>query len=87
MATVKTLGLSDFMLMPPAPHLCQECATKHAPELPHNRDSMFYGVKYQKEHDRAPTWADAMAHCTDEMKAFWVSALTEKGIDVGEAKQ
>jgi len=69
-------------LLPPAPHLCQECATDHEPHLPHNAQSLFYGMKFKIEHGRDPTWADAMAHCSDEMKKLWTEALAERGITV-----
>ena len=47
--------VNDFMLLPPAKDVCQECAVKHAPEEPHNKDSLYYQVKFHKEHGRYPT--------------------------------
>lgn len=35
--------------------------------------------KFYFEHGRWPTWADAMAHCSDEVKAAWEVALREGG--------
>ena len=73
----------QFMLMPPAPDVCQECAVKHDPVMPHNRDSLYYQYAFYAKNGRWPTWADAMAHCPEEIKGYWTDALTEKGIDVG----
>ena len=47
---------------------CPECAVKHDPEQPHNQDSLTYQYKFYDQHGRWPTWADAMAHCSDELK-------------------
>lgn len=71
------------LLRPPvAPGQCADCAVFHAPNLPHNRDSLFYQYSFYEQNGRWPTWADAMAHCSDEMKAAWVAALAEKGVTV-----
>ena len=61
---------------------CQECAVKHASEQPHNRDSLVYQYKFYDKHGRWPTWADAMEHCPEEVKEFWMQALRERGIEV-----
>lgn len=61
---------------------CQECATKHEPEQPHNQQSLTYQYKFYDQHGRWPTWADAMAHCTDEIKTFWIEELKKHGAEV-----
>jgi len=61
---------------------CTECATKHAPEQPHNQQSLTYQYKFYDKHGRWPTWADAMKHCPEEIKNYWVEALKEHGIEV-----
>lgn len=61
---------------------CPECASVHDPGQPHNRDSLTYQYKFYDQYGRYPTWADAMAHCTKEVKELWVQALGEKGIEV-----
>ena len=50
-----------FQMLPPRPGACQECATDHEADQPHDRDSLYYAMKFQAEHGRAPTWSDAMA--------------------------
>lgn len=69
----------QFRLMPPPPHLCQECAWDHSPDQPHNAQSFFYKVKFNMDHGRVPTWRDALAHCDDETKVAWEVQLRERG--------
>lgn len=69
------------MLLPPAKDKCQECATKHEPEQPHNATSMFYLVKFKMDHGKEATWSDAMAHCSTEVKKHWTHHL-KKMFDV-----
>ncbi|WP_295706945.1 hypothetical protein [uncultured Brevundimonas sp.] len=75
-----------MFLLPPAAHLCQTCATAHEPHPPHNAQTLFYQTKFNMEHGRSATWLDAMAHCSDAMKAAWREGLIEKGVDVDGGK-
>lgn len=70
---------SSFTMLPPSPDLCQECAVKHEPEEPHDATSLFYHCKFKLEHGRYPTWMDAIAHCSDEMKKAWTKELKLRG--------
>lgn len=72
----------QFMLLPPKPDVCQECAVDHPPEYPHNRDSLFYQCIFYQTNGRWPTWKDAMAHCDDATKEAWKKALTERGVKI-----
>lgn len=78
------MQLKTFSLLPAAPGRCPECASEHPPEQPHNRDSLFYQIKFHQEYGRYPTWNDAWQHCTPEMQRTWRKALWEIGIDVPE---
>ncbi len=69
------------------PGTCPECATAHDPEEPHDQQSLAYQYRFYDKHGRWPTWADAMAHCPDDIKAFWTEALAERGVAVGEAEK
>ena len=62
------------------PGTCPECAVAHEPEQPHNAQSLAYQYKFYDKHGRWPTWTDAMDHCSDEIKAQWIEALTERGV-------
>ncbi|PZU77733.1 MAG: hypothetical protein DI530_12115 [Sphingomonas sp.] len=75
-----------FTLMPAAPGLCAECATKHDPEQPHDANSLHYQYHFYGNRGRWPDWRDAMAHCADQMRADWTEALTELGVDVAAGK-
>lgn len=84
--------------MKPSPHLggftvlrgilkegqCPDCAAMHTPEQPHNQQSLFYQYSFMEKNGRWPTWADALAHCTPELRKQWVEALAEHGITVTE---
>ena len=65
-----------FMLLPPAKYKCQVCARDHSPDMPHDKTSLYYQTAFKMKHGRYPMWADAMAHCTEEMKAEWTLHLT-----------
>ncbi len=71
-----------MMLLPCKLGVCQECAVNHTPDFPHNKDSLYYQYHFYFEHNRWPTWTDAMAHCTDEMKSFWVDELKKNGVEL-----
>jgi hypothetical protein len=85
----KKMKIGTFKLLPAAPDVCPECAVKHEPQEPHNKDSLFYQVKFFMEHNRYPTWADALSHCADGLKDAWVRELQKRGIEIdnkGEKK-
>lgn len=61
---------------------CPMCAVAHNPAFPHNRDSLVYQYKFYDENGRWPTWSDAMAHCSEEMKGVWTEELKKRGVEV-----
>lgn len=67
------------------PGTCSECAVEHAPEQPHNQQSITYQYTFYDQHGRWPTWADAMAHCPEEVKDVWISELRRRGVDIDHA--
>jgi len=74
--------LGPWKMLKPPEGTCPECAVKHEPSAPHNQQSLFYQYDFYGKNGRWPTWADAMAHCSDEVKQLWTVALTEKGVAV-----
>ncbi len=68
----------SWKVMPPRKDTCQVCAVKHHPNEPHNQQSLYYQMIFEGQIGRAPTWADAMAHCDDTTKAEWEAALRER---------
>lgn len=70
-----------MMLLPPREGVCQDCASEHAPELPHNAQSLYYQVSRHMQNLPC-NWLTAMEHCTPATQAVWTAALEEKGVDV-----
>lgn len=68
---------NSMMLLGPPPDKCQVCASDHPHDQPHNAQSLYYQYAFYSERGRWPTWTDAMAHCTDEVKAEWRARLIE----------
>ena len=71
-----------LVMLPPAPHLCQICAVKHDEDQPHNAQSFYYQYWFASQNKRLPTWSDAMAHCSDEVKAPWLAQFRACGINI-----
>ncbi len=71
-------------LLPAAAGTCPQCATTHAPEMPHNQQSLYWQYHFYGTNGRWPTWTDAMAHCTDEVKQHWIRELAKHGIIVSD---
>lgn len=61
---------------------CSQCGVLHHPDEPHNLQSLYYQYAFRAEHDRWPTWVDAMEHCTPETRSLWTEALRERGVDL-----
>ena len=80
----KEIGMDQVMILPPKPGTCPICAVKHDRKMPHNRDSLYYQMRFYQQNGRFPTWADAMAHCSDIMKAYWIGELAKRGIKISD---
>lgn len=74
--------IKQFTPLPPPPGVCQVCAYDHPAEQPHNLQKPYYQVSFHLKHGRFPTWADAMAHCDEEMQAAWKKELAVLGVIV-----
>lgn len=72
----------SLTLLPPAADKCQQCAVDHEPEQPHNQQSLYWQYWFYGNYGRWPTWHDAMSHCTDEVKGFWLRELAAAGVKV-----
>lgn len=71
-------------MLPTKPGTCPECGVAHDPRMPHNRDSLAYMYNFFDKHERWPSWADAMAHCSEDVKAYWRDQLNARGVEIGE---
>ena len=74
--------LRPFRVFGTPPGTCPECAEVHDATQPHTQQSIAYQYKFYDRHGRWPTWSDAMEHCTDIIKEYWITALREAGIDI-----
>ena len=68
------------LLLPPAPGLCHLCAADHPPEAPHNKASVYYVTRFCMKYGRAPTWADAIAHCDETVRRWAIGWLCLKDL-------
>lgn len=72
-------------LLPPAAGLCQACAVDHPPDMPHNKQSLYYQYWFYRQSNGSwPTWGDALAHCSPDVQAVWTKALLEKGVTAAQ---
>lgn len=67
------------MLLPPEEGVCPICATAHGPDQPHNQQSLYYQYRFYGVRKRWPTWADAVAHCSQFIKDQWTITLKTMG--------
>jgi len=72
-------GSKRMTLLPPRPGHCAVCAVDHKPEEPHDAQSLYYQYHFFGKVGRWPTWADAIAHCGDQMQKLWKTALAQRG--------
>lgn len=75
-----------FTLQEAPPGTCQECAVDHPHDQPHNQQSIFYKYRFYSIHGRWPTWSDAMAHCSEDVRKQWredlVRIMQQKGSQI-----
>lgn len=79
---IRFVNAGPLMLLLPHPSKCQTCAADHAPNIPHNAQSLYYQTKFNMDHGRGATWIDAMAHCSEDVRDRWTKELAQRGIDV-----
>ena len=68
-----------WKVIPPPKDHCQICGRKHEPSDPHDRQWMYYQVVFESMIGRAPTWADAIAHCEAPLRKLWEQELRRAG--------
>ncbi|MBE5791651.1 MAG: hypothetical protein E7322_05775 [Clostridiales bacterium] len=72
----KDFPFSTVRITPPIDGTCKICASKHPAEFPHNRFSLYYMMRFRREHGRLPTAEDAMKHCGEETRRMIHYVLT-----------
>lgn len=73
-------------MIPPGKKQCQVCGTNHDSETPHDKTNTYYQIQFHREQGRYPTWADAMAHCNEEMQQLWRQSLLAHRLMDAEGK-
>lgn len=73
------MNATGFNMLPPADHLCPICAVEHPAHEPHDAASLYYCMRFRATHGRHPTWADALAHCAEEVRTVWKEELQRFG--------
>ena len=79
---IKVTVFDRIVILPPRPGACPICAARHKENQPHNPESLYYQVRFRQKHRRFPTWADAMAHCSEGIQKIWIDGLAERGVIV-----
>jgi hypothetical protein len=80
-----TETVEEFGILPLSDKsVCQVCGVDHDPAIPHNPQSLYYAYTFYAEHQRWPTWRDAMAHCTPEVQTLWSDALIARGVKLDD---
>ena len=64
----------------PRPGACPLCAMTHDPSGPHDRNSLYYQMRFYRQHRRFPTWNDAMAHCSGPVQMKTWQELIDNGV-------
>jgi len=71
--------LRHLTLAPPPLDRCQICAAKHELAEPHDPTTLYAQTLHTHLLGRAPTWADALAHCAEPVRTAWRAQLKERG--------
>ena len=69
-----------MLLMPPPVGSCPICDVVHDPAQPHDATSLYYLYRFYGVRGRWPTWADALAHCGEEVRGHWERTLRDMGL-------
>jgi hypothetical protein len=59
---------------------CPQCDTVHDTWDAHDQTSSYYQLWFFDAYGRLPTWTDAMAHCSEEIRRFWTALLQGQGL-------
>jgi hypothetical protein len=73
-----TMPPDHFVILAPSPGLCQVCADEHAPDEPHDPESVYWRVLRAREGLNKPTWEDALGHCPEDVRRRWTTSLKDE---------
>jgi hypothetical protein len=60
---------------------CPDCGKHHDPSQPHDASTMRFQRQFHQRFDRLPTWEDAFAHCSADVRQLTRAQLMENGIN------
>lgn len=60
-------SMDEIRITAPVPGTCPVCATKHDERDPHDRNSLYYQIRFYRRYGRFPTWIDATQKSTREV--------------------
>lgn len=80
MASSPDPGMGAWQLLDPGEGCCPVCGDEHPPEYPHNPGHIYWQMLRAVHHEPSPTWNEAMAHVSEEMRESWVGFLDGAGI-------
>lgn len=69
--------MEGLMMLPPAPDRCPVCAGDHGKNDAHDFTSMHYQFRFNAQHGRSVTAADAVAHLSGEIRSVWVKTIKQ----------
>lgn len=55
--------MEEIRILAPVPGRCRVCAAKHRPEEGHDRNSLYYQVRFYQKYRRFPNQEDAAQPC------------------------
>ena len=75
---MKDIQIAKPMLLPPPKDHCRICAVKHEPNMAHDASSLFFQMRFRMRYGRDGTWADAIAHLSEESQKQWMQELIKR---------
>ena len=78
------IGKDEVRVLPPGMEKCPYCADRHTEKEPHNRNSVYYQMRFFRKHGHMPTWIDALEHCSEMTRAYWTGEMIRKGVRLEE---
>ena len=77
---LSVVGTGKWGLLPTKDGTCEVCGREHASDQPHDKDSLYYQMRFQATYGRGAQWSDAVAHCPPDVRAFWKGELEKYGV-------
>ena len=73
-------GKNEVRILPLSRWKCPICADRHTEKEPHNRNSLYFQMRFFQDHRCSPTWGDCLSGLSPLMKAYWRMEMKKKGV-------